>query len=289
MVGSNLESDLNKEDYAFKSLNDIILYVEKGIPIILKGKDHIYSSLYDLFNQNFAVYGNKRYCRIALGAQMNPQCFVHDEFRCVIFMNDDEESLKRADAPFLNRFEKHYVGLEINDDIHMKYIFEMITENWIKKLLSSKMEEKHILLSPTSIFPNFSPDNLGLIIQNSFELLSDELDEEELNLDKVLIDVKCQLIALATQDIVILAQISVIPDDEKEFIIKKYNQIHDQGFLPRINDFIQEGQSIESNISNKLLAFTYSVNLDLTSFEGLRSHIQRDTITVRGISNFKSE
>jgi hypothetical protein len=36
MVGSNLESDLNKEDYyAFKSLNDIILYVEKGIPIIL--------------------------------------------------------------------------------------------------------------------------------------------------------------------------------------------------------------------------------------------------------------
>lgn len=68
MVGSNLENDLNKEDYAFKSLNDIILYVEKGIPIILKGKDHIYSSLYDLFNQNFAVYGNKRYCRIALGA-----------------------------------------------------------------------------------------------------------------------------------------------------------------------------------------------------------------------------
>ena len=142
MVGSNLESDMNKEDYAFKSLNDIILYVEKGIPIILKGKDHIYSSLYDLFNQNFAVYGNKRYCRIALGAQMNPQCFVHDEFRCVIFMNDDEESLKRADAPFLNRFEKHYVGLEIKDDIHMKYVFDMINENWIKPLLRSKMQEK---------------------------------------------------------------------------------------------------------------------------------------------------
>jgi hypothetical protein len=68
MVGSTSESDLNKEDYVFKSLNDIILYVEKGIPIILKDKDHIYSSLYDLFNQNFAVNGNKRNCRIALGA-----------------------------------------------------------------------------------------------------------------------------------------------------------------------------------------------------------------------------
>ena len=50
MVGSNLVSDLNKEEYALKSLNDIILYVEKGIPIIIKDKDHIYSSLYDLFN-----------------------------------------------------------------------------------------------------------------------------------------------------------------------------------------------------------------------------------------------
>ena len=51
MVGSNLVSDLNKEEYALKSLNDIILYVEKGIPIIIKGKDHIYSSLYD-----FSIY-----------------------------------------------------------------------------------------------------------------------------------------------------------------------------------------------------------------------------------------
>jgi hypothetical protein len=67
MVGSNLESDLNKEDYALKSINDIILYVEKGIPIIFNGLDHIYNSLYDLFNRNFTVYGYKKYCRIALG------------------------------------------------------------------------------------------------------------------------------------------------------------------------------------------------------------------------------
>jgi hypothetical protein len=104
-----------------------------------------------------------------------------------------------------------------------------------------------------------------------------------------LFDVKFQLIALATYDIVILAQISVIPDDEKEFIINKYNEIHNQGFLPRLNEFIEKAWSIESNISNKLLAFTYSVNLDLTSFEELKRHIQRDTINVRGISNFKSE
>jgi hypothetical protein len=59
--------------------------------------------------------------------------------------------------------------------------------------------------------------------------------------------------------------------------------------LPRLHDFIEEAKSLESNISNRLLALTYSVNLDLTSFEELKRHIQKDTITVRGISNFKSE
>jgi hypothetical protein len=97
----------------------------------------------------------------------------------VIFMNDDEESLKRADAPFLNRFEKHYLGPEIKDSIHMMYVFDMINENWIKPLLRSMMPERQILLSSTSIFPNFSADNLSLIIQNSFELLSDELENGE--------------------------------------------------------------------------------------------------------------
>jgi hypothetical protein len=50
IVGSNLENDVNKEHYGYKSLSDIILYVEKGISIILKDMEHIYSSLYDLFN-----------------------------------------------------------------------------------------------------------------------------------------------------------------------------------------------------------------------------------------------
>ena len=50
MVGSNLENDKNKEEYGYRSLSDIILYVEKGISVILKDMEHIYSSLYDLFN-----------------------------------------------------------------------------------------------------------------------------------------------------------------------------------------------------------------------------------------------
>jgi hypothetical protein len=53
LVGSNFENDVNKEEYGYRSLSDIILYAEKGFSIIFKGMEHIYSSLYDLFNQNF--------------------------------------------------------------------------------------------------------------------------------------------------------------------------------------------------------------------------------------------
>ena len=50
IVGSKLENDQRKEEYGFRALRDIILYVEKGISIILYGMEDIYSSLYDLFN-----------------------------------------------------------------------------------------------------------------------------------------------------------------------------------------------------------------------------------------------
>ena len=68
---------------------------------------NIYSSLYDLFNQNFSKLGDKNYCKIALGAQFNPRCFVNSGFKCIIFMDDDDKVIKAADPPFLNRFEKH--------------------------------------------------------------------------------------------------------------------------------------------------------------------------------------
>lgn len=95
---------------------------------------------------------------------MNPKCLVCDKFRCEIFMNNDEESLKRFNAHTLDTFEKHFVGIDIKKDIRMKYVFDMINENWIKPLLESNMREYPILLTPTNIFPNFSPDTLGLLI-----------------------------------------------------------------------------------------------------------------------------
>jgi hypothetical protein len=65
-----------------------------------------------LFNQKFAIRDENKFCRIALGAQLNPQSFVHNDFRCIIFIDDNDNLLKKKDAPLLNRFEKHHLKLE---------------------------------------------------------------------------------------------------------------------------------------------------------------------------------
>jgi|Transcript_13535 hypothetical protein len=78
--------------------------------ITLKNFDNIYSSLYDLFNQNFINYTSIKQCRISLGAYFNKYP-VHDEFKVIVFLNDDEVTLEQTDPPFLNRFEKHVIDI----------------------------------------------------------------------------------------------------------------------------------------------------------------------------------
>ena len=46
----------------------------------MKNLDQIYGSLYDLFNQNFMIVGEKKNCRIALGSTNNPMCYVNNAF-----------------------------------------------------------------------------------------------------------------------------------------------------------------------------------------------------------------
>eukprot|EP01047_Picozoa_sp_COSAG01_P104958 COSAG01_NODE_34221_length_551_cov_0.964602_2_plen_102_part_01 len=68
----------------------------------------IYSSLYDMLNQNYSTVNGKRNCRVALGADSNPMCHVADDFRCIVLM--DKSKVTSADPPFLNRFEKQSIS-----------------------------------------------------------------------------------------------------------------------------------------------------------------------------------
>jgi hypothetical protein len=116
LVGSSFPGDLLSgntyaEQYNYRVLMDVILYAETNVTLIMRQMGHVYDNLYDLFNQNFAVSARKKYCRIALGALYHPRCLVHDDFYCVVFIH--KRDLDKCDPPFLNRFEKHWIDIEL--------------------------------------------------------------------------------------------------------------------------------------------------------------------------------
>ncbi|KAG2374013.1 hypothetical protein C9374_011678 [Naegleria lovaniensis] len=121
VFGSKFQDD-QTEEYNYRVLSRIILCMESGIQLILKDLEQIYGSLYDMLNQNYTIVGKKKNCRIALGAFSNPMCHVHDDFKCVILI--DEHNIDYADPPFLNRFEKQrlsYADIFDKDQIELKH------------------------------------------------------------------------------------------------------------------------------------------------------------------------
>ncbi|KAK3257836.1 hypothetical protein CYMTET_33097 [Cymbomonas tetramitiformis] len=103
MVGSQFADD-QVEEHSFECLQQVILCMETGRQLILIGHERIYGALYDMLNQHYVVVNGRRHCRVALGADSNPMCRVHEDFRCVVLV--DERRVDYSDPPFLNRFEK---------------------------------------------------------------------------------------------------------------------------------------------------------------------------------------
>jgi len=109
-IGSGFTRDIHSEGYGLKILNKIQLQMEQNKILLLTDLEAVYPSLYDLFNQNFTVVSKKNYARIAMGSTNNTFSLVDDGFKCIVLV--DEQALKKAEAPFLNRFEKHIISFE---------------------------------------------------------------------------------------------------------------------------------------------------------------------------------
>jgi len=118
MLASPFEDDLGDE-HAYLQLSRIILYMESGRQLIIKGHDNIYGALYDMLNQNYTEVrlGPRvtRNCRIALGGLHNEHCPVHPNFRCI--MLEEERDIATSDPPRLNRCEKQRLEyIDVLDD-----------------------------------------------------------------------------------------------------------------------------------------------------------------------------
>ena len=81
----------------------IISHISRGNILTFKDiNSSIETSLYDLFNKSFYEVGTKKYCRIAVGANLNPKCLVHKDFNAIVYI--DESNIPSTDLAFLNRF-----------------------------------------------------------------------------------------------------------------------------------------------------------------------------------------
>ena len=83
----------------------IISHISRGNILAFKDiNNSIQTSLYDLFNKSFYEVGEKKYCRIAVGANSNPKCYVHHEFNSMVYI--DESKIKKNRSNFLKSFRK---------------------------------------------------------------------------------------------------------------------------------------------------------------------------------------
>lgn len=255
LVGSHMLDDENREDYGFHSLSDIILYMDKGISIILKDMNHVHTPLYDLFNQNFAISGDRRYCRVALGAQFNPRCFVHRDFRVIVLLRDDDDVLEQTDSPFLNRFEKHRFDIDHIFKQRQSEHYKQISD-WTESLLTLANGKKP-QISLSHVFPLYSPEFLKLLVLRH--------DSKEDTLEQC----KLELLRMASQEVMLLAQAGDMELKQKTFIQESWNSFHSESFLSYLSTFALD---IHPGI-NKSLIFLYNTDiLQSNSFLQLPEH-----------------
>ncbi len=201
LVGSQMPGDLLSthtytETYSYRVLMDIILYAETSVTLIMRQLGHLYDSLYDLFNQNFAISGRKKYCRIALGALYHPRCLVNEEFYCIVFVN--QQDVEKCDPPFLNRFEKHLIQIE---DFIQPQHWKMTTQlhHWLEQFLPTRKDDRFPLLQ--HLFIGYNPHHLCSLVIDTWEEFQrqDEAIDEKMVLD----DCQEKLFRIASFDLVL--------------------------------------------------------------------------------------
>jgi len=143
--------------------------------LILKNLESIYTSLYDLLNQDFMKIDDKYYTRISFGL-WKPLSHINQNFKIIVIIN--EKNVCYEDPPFLNRFEKHIFNLEnlLNKeekkfakeiyDIVMRIVkFEKCKMDLNKHLVNFNLEELEALVYKFSKQKQYFKKNLDIIYE----------------------------------------------------------------------------------------------------------------------------
>ena len=280
IYGSHFEEDLS-EDYNYRILSRIILCMERDCILILRDLQRIYGSLYDMLNQNYAVVGNRKNCRVALGAYSNPMCQVNDGFRCIVLI--DQHKVHDTDRPFLNRFEKQVLRFsDVLTEEKQNVIIEL--HGWVQEMTTaegfgSQFKEK-------DTFIGFHEDTLpSLVLSHSYDADSSR--------DELLMKCKNDLMWIASPDGVLRTQKCNLLKENAEEVQKFTDEylkkpLH-QGFASFMEHVVPNHEKssffASDEIGSKIVILTFSnIHTDIRECLGHKLKCQ-----VERLSAYKSE
>ncbi|UZO02840.1 uncharacterized protein OCT59_021318 [Rhizophagus irregularis] len=264
ILGSQFPDD--QDDYSYSVLSRIMMCVEIGKPLILTDLEIIYRSLYDLWNQNYIVLGDKEnpkyFTRVALGAHANPMLNVSPNFKCILVM--DEKNLPSADPPLLSRFEKQKMSISDILDDRQKDLVQHL-DSWVKQMTTLVGVNQVTLrnkLTQKDLFIGFDKDETLLSLVIDITKNNPEADDDEI-LEKC----KECLIAIASSDGAIRAERSALQRDEinRWKHVYFHQQHHDSLYDYFLALFSQE-KSLAASNENLVIINTFSnINMDVKS------------------------
>ena len=259
IYGSRFEEDIS-DDYNYRMLSRIILCMERNCVLILRDLECIYGSLYDMLNQNYTVVGKRKNCRVALGANSNPMCYVNDGFRCIVLVDYDE--VDYSDPPFLNRFEKQLLRFSgVLNEKQKEIIREL--QLWACKMSSVKELDEQF--TESDLFIGFHEDTLPSLVL----LHSNDTDEPNEDIVK-----KCKddLMWTASPDGVLRTQkcerLKENPRELKVLVDEYFEKPIHNGLASFLMHVLEDQEFIYTTggeIGSKIIVMTYAtVHTDIT-------------------------
>lgn len=276
IFGSLFEEDLT-DDYNYRILSRIILCMEQGYVLILKDLENIYGSLYDMLNQNYTVVGSKKNCRVALGPYSNPMCHVHDDFKCIVLV--EESKLDYSDPPFLNRFEKQQFRFE--DMMSTKAI------NIRDRLVKFSLEFCKIEGC------SYVPENVfALSGENLISSLVLKVQKEAIEEEHILQNCQRQLLWITVPEAMIRIRDTVLWENHPNRVKKLEKEYFDLPIHKGLQTFLEFLNSGKCHASGDSKDSTSDISLVVifTHDHELQSlHIQSSSFKMERLRNFKSE
>jgi hypothetical protein len=102
-----------------------------------------------MLNQHYTIVGGRRNCRIAIGAFSNPMCYVHEDFRCIVVV--DQKQVLTWEAMLTFQQKKG----------------EELLKKWVKGMACISEDDsniEHLSFCENELFANYSADTSASLV-----------------------------------------------------------------------------------------------------------------------------